>query len=324
MAARLRAVRLPSHPLYPGEAVPIASEVTNASYRPVTASVTDRSGDNRAAWLLAHLPAGLTRQLAARWSFPSRGRHPVGPLAVDASYPFGVIHAVRELAPPGEVVVLPAVGRVDREAFRRWLVRSGSGDGHSRRQARRPLSGHGDVRGLRPYRPGDSPREIHWRSSARRGQLLVREYDRSEPVALLLVIDPWGGPGPESARRLEWALSLAVTLGVTWCEADDPADLTVIVPGTPPRVLAGPGTPGFVRHAFAPLADLAPADAVPPVPPELLRRGTSRSARVLVSTRPASPVGDGFRRAAVTFSAVDPTAPPVWFTPPSGVKLTTG
>jgi uncharacterized protein (DUF58 family) len=321
MAARLTARRLPTHPVYPGESVPVTAEVTNVGRGPVTASVTDEAGSNRAAWLIAQVPVGDTRLLLARWSFPARGRHPVGPLTADSSYPFGVVHALRVLAPPGEVVVLPPVGRVDREMFRRWLVRGGTGDGHSRRPARRPTAGHGDVRGLRPYRVGDSPREIHWRTSARRNQLLVREYDRSEPVALLLVLDPWGTPDAESARRLEWALSLATSLGQTWCEADDPAELTVIVPGTPPRVLAGPGTPGFVRQAFAPLAELSAAPTVPGVPPELLRRGTSRAARVLVSTRPASPLGESFRRAGVTFASIDPTNPPVWFTPPESAAL---
>ena len=131
----------------------VSVEVANPSSRPVTALVADRAGWNRAAWLLAPLGAGQSRTLTARWTFPARGRHPVEPLIVEASYPFGLVRAVRVLTGPGEVFVLPAVGSVDLGGFRRWLARGVSGESQSRRPSRRADPGTGDVRGLRPYRP---------------------------------------------------------------------------------------------------------------------------------------------------------------------------
>lgn len=326
-AFRLTARREPSAPTFPGEAAVVNAEVTNASRRPATAVLTDRCGGHRAAWLLAPLGPGETRRVSARWEFSARGRYAVGPMEVDGAYPFGLIHVVRPIAAAGEVVVLPPLGSVDLPKFRRWLIRGGAGDTMQRKPTRRPAPGVGDVRGVRAYRPGDSPRDIHWKTAARRGQLFVREYDWSEPLDLRVVIDPWlpAGtyPGHRDRRRLEWALSAAASLWKTWCEADEPADLTLVVPGTPPTVRAGRGSPTFVRTALLPLADLPGTPDVPTVPPELVRGRTNRTARILVSTRPSSPLGDAFRRAGLPFVAVDPTAPPAWFTPPSTLVLST-
>jgi uncharacterized protein (DUF58 family) len=44
--------------------------------------------------------------------------------------------------------------------------------------------------GIREYRPGDSLRRIHWRSSARHGQLVVREYEPPGQQTLSIVLDP--------------------------------------------------------------------------------------------------------------------------------------
>lgn len=317
-AGRLITTRRPSTPVFPGEAVVLSADVTNPSAHPVTALVTDRSRWNRAAWLLAPLAAGESRTLTTRWTFPVRGRHPVGPLAVETSYPFGLVMAVREPAEAGEVLVLPEVGRVNLAGFRRWLARGATGENRSRRPSRRAATGSGDVRGLRPYRPGDSPRDIHWRSSARRNQLLVREYDRGDPLGLVIVVDPWmpdGAATPESERRLEWTLSLATTLGQVWCDTDDGAELVLIVLGSPPAVRVGRCTPGFVKQAFALLADLTGNPSVPTAVPHQARR-SSRSARVVVSTRPKSPVAESLRMAGLPCASVDPTAAPTWFTPP--------
>jgi uncharacterized protein (DUF58 family) len=298
--------------------VVVTAEVTNPSARPVTALVAERSVWNRAAWFLAPLGARESRPLTTRWTFSARGRHRVEPLSVEVSYPFGLVQAVRELTGPGEVFVLPAVGRVDLAGFRRWLARGVSGESHARRPSRRAAPGTGDVRGLRPYRSGDSPRDIHWRSSARRNQLLVREYDCGDPVGLVIVIDPWvpdGPPQPEAGRRLEWALSLATTLGQAWCDAGDGSDLTLIVPGSPPVVRSGRSTPGFVRQAFVVLADLTGTPAVPTTAPSQARL-SSQAARAVVSTRPSSPIADSLRSAGLPCVAVDPTAAPHWFVPP--------
>jgi hypothetical protein len=54
-----------------------------------------------------------------------------------------------------------------------------------------PRTGSGmELFGVREYRPGDSLRRIHWRSSARRGELVVREYEPPGLHTLTLILDP--------------------------------------------------------------------------------------------------------------------------------------
>jgi len=321
VAGRLRVGRLPIPPTFPGEFVAVAATVTNVSTRPATALLTAEAGPNRAAWLLAPLAGGDTQTISTTWAFSTRGRHVVGPVVVDSAHPLGLVHVFRPLCEPAEILVLPAVGRVDLEMFRRWLIRGGGADVPAPRSSRRSAPGGGDVRGLRPYRPGDSPREVHWRTSARRGQLLVREYDQVEPLDVTVVVDPYLPADPMSADRaaLEWSLSLATTLAQAWAAADAPADLTLVVPGDGgPVVHHGRATPAFVRRAFAALAEVEGIPSVPPVPADAVRRRSRRATLILAGPRAGGPLFTGFRAGGLAVREVTPHAPVAWYTAPAG------
>jgi len=54
-----------------------------------------------------------------------------------------------------------------------------------------PRAGSGnEIFGIREYQPGDSLRRIHWRSSAKRGELVVREYEPPGVQTLTIAVDP--------------------------------------------------------------------------------------------------------------------------------------
>ena len=124
-----------------------------------------------------------------------------------------------------------AVGEVDPAGLRRWLVRTGAGDEFSRRPVHRQSSITADVRGVRPYRPGDSPRDVHWRTTARRNSLMVREYDSTEPLDLVLVVEAWVPVTPAAADRdrLEGAISLAASVFWTWCRGEESPVVTLVL-----------------------------------------------------------------------------------------------
>ncbi|MBW3535040.1 MAG: DUF58 domain-containing protein [Gemmatimonadetes bacterium] len=67
----------------------------------------------------------------------------------------------------------------------------------------------GEYRGLRGYRPGDDPRDIHWKTSARLTNPVVREYERDGAEATWIVLDVGGEPGDEAEIAVEVAASLA-------------------------------------------------------------------------------------------------------------------
>jgi uncharacterized protein (DUF58 family) len=79
--------------------------------------------------------------------------------------------------------------------------------------------GAGDtVRAVRPYAPGDAARLVHWPTSARRGEIVVREHEPPPAVGIALVVD-LRGPSPEAAASRAAGIGAATLAagGVVWC-----------------------------------------------------------------------------------------------------------
>lgn len=81
------------------------------------------------------------------------------------------------------------------ELFRAW------GDNEPR-----PAPTGDVVRGVRPYLPGDPMRRIHWRATARTGDLVVKEVDETGAPRLTIALDMGGGgaAGERAAARAAW------------------------------------------------------------------------------------------------------------------------
>lgn len=124
--------------------------------------------------------------------------------------------------------------------------------------SRRTLrAGHGDeLRGTRPYAPGDDLRHVHWKSSARFGELVVKEFEQTGRQASLVVWDgaqdtTWGTGDHNST---EWSLILCASLcrsllsGGTSCDFvrlnEAPKFLEL-------RAIAGHDLPGPLTDAMA-------------------------------------------------------------------------
>jgi uncharacterized protein (DUF58 family) len=126
-------------------------------------------------------PVSLTYRAVAR----TRGVHRVEDVEVMTSGLLGLVSARRRVSAPAEVVVLP----------RFWVlsqIPSPGPAGADSEAVHRPRRDGLEVAGVRDYRDGDSLRHVHWRSTARRGRLVVREFDDDlrEPVAVLLDTRP--------------------------------------------------------------------------------------------------------------------------------------
>ena len=136
--------------------------------------------------------------------FVRRGVFPLEAVTVSTSFPFGLFEKSRDLPLKGELVVWP---RSDRR------VRAPSpGGGRVPRAGALSMGGpgmRGEYRGLRTYRPGDDPRDIHWRTTARLGQPVVREYEQGDTETLWLCLDTRGQPGERAEIAIEIVASLA-------------------------------------------------------------------------------------------------------------------
>ena len=315
----IRADRLPCGAVYPGETLSTSTTIHNAQRFPTTVTIHDQSESHHATWLIVQLQQHETRTFVGRWSFSQRGVYPVGPLLADCAYPFGIVHVNRTIAGKTIARVLPKLGRIHLGLFRQWVSRSRSHTSYQRRSSQRAIPGDGEVRGLRPYRPGDAPRTVHWPSSARRGQLLVREYDSTQPINLVIVMEAYLPVNPTDPQReaLEWALSLAMTMGQTWCDDAELTDLTLIVVGESSVIVQGPSFPGMARSRFSCLAEVVGTPHCKLTQDALHAMRGRNSVCLLMSSRANSPLMNELNGHGLSAMLVHPTSPLPWYNAPN-------
>lgn len=149
--------------------------------------LTDERPVERRCYFLK-IPAGREQETAYRNVVNHRGVHRLVGFRVSTRFPFGLIRKAHDITANAQILVYPALVPVPQ-----LLAADGGAPLPDRRNARASRSG--EFHGLREYREGDDPRQIHWRSSARRGRWLVREHE-----------DDVGG---RVVVKLQWAEVLA-------------------------------------------------------------------------------------------------------------------
>jgi uncharacterized protein (DUF58 family) len=141
-----------------------------------------------------------------------RGRYEFGPLQVNSRFPLGLGERGLVLTERDNILVYPRIGRL-AVGWRRRLQTATQLVSHA--QAR-VGSFHDDFHRIREYRPGDEPRTIHWRTTARRNELMVREFRESRDRHLIVLLDAWVPSRPAAAdlQRVEYTISLATTIAL--------------------------------------------------------------------------------------------------------------
>ena len=115
-----------------------------------------------------------------------RGRYVFEESAAVVEDPLGLDRLEVELSAPGAVLVYPRLVELDR-----LFSESGAAAHDGRRLLLRRPAGF-DLHSVRDYEQGESLRRVHWRSTAKRGQLMVKELEDSprDEVAVVLDVDP--------------------------------------------------------------------------------------------------------------------------------------
>ncbi|MGZ4582284.1 MAG: DUF58 domain-containing protein [Nocardioidaceae bacterium] len=139
-----------------------------------------------------------------------RGRYQLGPLSIRLTDPFGMCELHRAFSRRDTLVVTPQVHPLPVVQ----LAGEWAGSGESR--ARAIATAGEDDTGTREYRHGDDLRRVHWRSTARLGQLMVRREEQPWQSRCTVLLDTrttaHRGEGPASS--FEWAVSAAASIGV--------------------------------------------------------------------------------------------------------------
>jgi uncharacterized protein (DUF58 family) len=274
-------------------------QVSNTGRRPrLGLRIEDRGPEHAVIWFADRLP-GRDRQTFRRdVVLPRRGRYAWGGVTAVSGYPFGLIERRGTVAPGEDVMVLPRVGWLHRGRFLRHL-RNLTAEPQCGRIRNRPCShpaAQAEFHGLRSYRGGDSPRLIHWRTSARRGELMVREFEDEPSDNLLLVFDPTLPAELDCGtlrEHFEEAVSLVATICWEWCRRRGDR-LVLATQGAEPRVLEGLTGPIHARRVLECLAELPARTA--PVEPDLIAhlkaKTLPRALAVLVALGRSSALAD--------------------------------
>jgi uncharacterized protein (DUF58 family) len=139
-----------------------------------------------------------------------RGRYEVGPLIVRLTDPFGLCELIRSFPSVDRLTVIPQV--VQLPTVRLAGEYAGTGDSRARSVA---VHGEDDA-ATREYRNGDDLRRVHWRSTARTGELMVRREEQPWESRATVVLDTRAfahrGEGPTAS--FEWAVSAAASIAV--------------------------------------------------------------------------------------------------------------
>ncbi len=120
----------------------------------------------------------------------------------------------RQIGEADEVVVHPTPERLP-DVWRRVAAL------RAPQRPRRRFRGEGtELYGTRPFVPGDDLRRVDWKSTARRGQFIVREYERAEATDATIVLDLQRGMhhGKGDDGTLERAVKLAASIAAQMLE----------------------------------------------------------------------------------------------------------
>ncbi|WP_441246546.1 DUF58 domain-containing protein [Kitasatospora sp. McL0602] len=154
-------------------------------------------------------PRGF-REVSYRVRSDLRGRYLLGPLQLRVADPFGMCELTRAFNASDVLTVVPQVQPLP--AVRLVGEWTGHGDSNTRTLA---LAGDDDVI-PREYRHGDDLRRVHWKSTARYGELMVRREEQPLKARATVLLDTretaHRGNGPASS--FEWAVSCAASVGV--------------------------------------------------------------------------------------------------------------
>lgn len=144
----------------------------------------------------------------ARTLCRKRGRYTLGPVTATTGDPLGMFRRELTLAPSSQLLVLPNV--FDLRAFPLFPgVMPGRGRG-----SQRSLQTTTNVVTVRDYMAGDALTRIHWASTARHGQLMVKEFDLDPTidVVILLDLDKDAHAGADESSTEEYAVTIAASL----------------------------------------------------------------------------------------------------------------
>ncbi len=175
---------------------------------------TKRTVYERAVTVIDNVAPGFKRQGVYQLLFQKRGHYRVGPTTLSTRFPLNLGKSLRQYLNRNTIIVHPRLGtltnrchelfRIERQGLSRAIARAGVNEG--------------EFFGLRQWQSGDSQRWVHWRTTARLGELSVRQFEQQQRMQSVIVLDLHAKPDDlwllEEPVAVERAISFMATLAV--------------------------------------------------------------------------------------------------------------
>ena len=180
----------------------------------------------------------------------------LGPWDLQMSDPLGLFEVTHHYPETRTILVYPRAAHLPPLDFPR-----GRASGHTASSAL-AIAETMRVGGVRAYTSGDSLRRVHWRTTARRGSLMVREFDREPSGDLWLIVDLDAAvqAGSDDESTQEYAVILAASLAAQTLRDGERREVGLVVSGKTPVVV--PSRPGEAQlwRILESLTIVEPAD----------------------------------------------------------------
>jgi len=155
-----------------------------------------------------------------------RGVFNLGTVEIETSFPLGFVWFNRQVTPTSEQTITVYPRTVPIEGFFLYRLPHSAAGAFGSARANRSTRASTFTRGIREYVRGDSPRHVHWRSSAKLGQLMVREYETEGLPLFDVAIDlqaPW-----QSEEQFELAVTACASLLTLGMQLGTSPQLTIL------------------------------------------------------------------------------------------------
>ena len=203
------------------------------------------------------LPASESQYASYQVHFAERGIYELGPATIESRYPLALIKSWFQLAQRQTVHVAPQLG----ELAANWSAQLiPIAVGRSLKNSQKSMMDE-DFFAIREWRSGDNKRKIHWRSTAKLGEPMVKQFESTTEQNLAIVLDLFADPRSQAtgtefnkmAADCEVLLSFATTVLSGW--ADQPkGQLCIALSDQDPAVLNSNTESEFVSKTMRALA----------------------------------------------------------------------
>jgi len=210
MWRRLRGeIRVPARAVA-GSDVKVTVLVSNRSRRPAydveaTLARTQPGLARARESIRSHLLPGQQVGLDVHVRALRRGAYRIGPFDVGSTYPLGIVRLSQKIGQPQTLLVTPRIHPMRGLRLNSGMRHQPGGLPMASQQGESL-----EFIGVRDYRPGDSPRKIHWKLFARRGQPVVREFAQEYFSRIGIILDTYK---PPRSQDFEAALECVASLG---------------------------------------------------------------------------------------------------------------